>query len=64
MARRSVLAAGFAFAADGAETVGVDGEAEEFVLVLHQGLGQAQVVEVVFGERVVGGEQAELQGQV
>ena len=59
-----ILAAGFAFAADGAEAVGVDGEAEQFLFVLDQWLGESQVIEVVFGKRVVGGEQAELQCQV
>lgn len=34
------------------------------MFVLDQGLGQAQVVKVVFGEGVIGGEQPELECQV
>lgn len=64
MTEGGIFAAGFAFAADSAEAVGVDGQAEEFVFVLHERLGQTKVVKVVFGERVVGGEKTELQSQV
>jgi len=59
-----VFAASFALAADSAESVGVDGEPEELLFVLDQGLGQAQVVKVVFGKGIIGGEQPELECQV
>lgn len=60
----SVFAACLALAANGAEAVGVDGEAEELLFVLDQRLRQPKVVEIVFSEGVIGGEEAKLQCQV
>lgn len=59
-----IAAVGLAFIPDGAEPFRVDGQAEQLALVLLEGTGQAQVVEVILCQRVVADMHPELQGHV
>ncbi|MNN69119.1 hypothetical protein D3C81_1848780 [compost metagenome] len=50
--------------ADGGQAVGVDGQAEQLVVMLLEHRRQLQALHVVFGERVVGRTNAELHRHV
>ncbi len=64
LGKAGVAAVGLALVADGREAVGVDGQAEQLVVVLFQHRRQLQAFHVVFGQRVVRGADAELHGHV
>ena len=61
---RGILAVGQPLVANRAEPLRGNGQAMELLPVLQQRLGQLQLAEILFGDRVVGGFDAKLQCQV
>lgn len=59
-----IAAIGFALVAYGSQTLRVYDQAEELLLVFFEGIGQAQVVEVIFGQGIVAHMYTELQGHI